>query len=100
MAYADIYNAANDTAIFQPRCIVATWIQATAIVNESTGTPNHIQRLDWANKVLRGTLQIKPFTLAELVLQDSSIAANPGASTDLQIQTQVGNILGTLLEIG
>jgi hypothetical protein len=79
---------------------VATWIQATAIVNESTGTPNHTVRLDWANKILRGTAQLQPKQLAALVLQDSGIAANPGASTDLQIQTQVGNILGTLLEIG
>jgi hypothetical protein len=100
MAYADIYNAANDAAIFQPRCVVAMWTAATNITNEATNVPDHFNRLDWANKVLRGQVTIPQRVLAALVLQNTTIAANPGAALDADIQFQVNSIIPTLIAIG
>jgi hypothetical protein len=100
MAYADIYNAANDEAIFQPRCVVAMWTAATNIQNEDAGTQDHALRLDWANKVLRGQVTIPYKVLAALVLQNATIAANPGAALDSDIQFQVNSIIPTLIAIG
>jgi phage tail tape-measure protein len=100
MAYADIYNAANDAAIFQPRCVVAMWTAATAIQNEAANTTDHAIRLDWANRVLRGQVTIPQRVLAALVLQNPTIAANPGATLDADIQFQVNSIVLTLIAIG
>ena len=100
MAYVDIWNAEQDKVIFQPRCIVATQIAALNIINEPTNTPSHNLRLDWANKVMTGTLLITPAILAGLVLQNATIAANPGAALDSDIQFQVNSIIPQLMAIG
>lgn len=100
MAYADIYNAAVDTAIFQPRCMVAVWKAAHDILTEDPGTPDHERRHDWAVSALRDQLTITPKQVAMQVLRNATIAANPGAATDSDIQFQVNSILGDLLTIG
>lgn len=100
MAYADIYNAANDTAIFQPRCQVAMWKAAQDILNEAENTPDHSRRVAWATNVMRDSVSITPKQLAMQVLRNSVIAANPGASTDNDIQFQVNSVLADLLTIG
>lgn len=97
--YADIHNAAND-ALFQGRCQVAMWSAAGDIINEAPGTSNHAARLDWANRVLQDSTNITPRQLAMQVLRNTSIAANPGASTDGDIQFQVNSVLASLIAIG
>lgn len=100
MAYADIYNAAVDTAIFQPRCMVAVWKAAHDILAEDPGTPDHQRRKAWAVNVLRDQVVITPKQLAMQVLRNTTIAENPGAAPDADIQFQVNSILADLLTIG
>lgn len=97
--YADIFNAAND-ALFQGRCQVAMWLAAGDIINEAPSTSNHAARLDWANRVLQDRANITPRQLAMQVLRNTTIAANPGASTDGDIQFQVNSVLAALIAIG
>lgn len=99
MAYADIYNAATD-ANWQGRCQVAMWKAAHDILAEDPGTPDHERRHDWAVSALRDQLTITPKQIAMQVLRNATIAANPGAATDSDIQFQVNSILGDLLTIG
>lgn len=99
MAYADIYNAATD-ANWQGRCQVALWKAAHDILAEDPGTPDHERRHDWAVSALRDQLTITPKQIAMQVLRNATIAANPGAATDSDIQFQVNSILGDLLTIG
>lgn len=98
MAYADIFNAAND-ALFQGRCQVAMWKAAQDIMAEATNMPEHTQRADWANRVLQDRATITPRQLAMQVLRNLTIAANPGASTDGDIQFQVNSIISALIAI-
>ncbi len=99
MAYADIYNAATD-ANWQGRCQVAMWKAAHDILAEDPGTPDHERRHDWAVSALRDQLTITPKQVAMQVLRNATIAANPGAATDSDIQFQVNSVLGDLLTIG
>lgn len=99
MAYADIYNAATD-ANWQGRCQVAMWKAAHDILAEDPGTPDHERRHDWAVSALRDQLTITPKQIAMQVLRNATIAANPGAATDSDIQFQVNSVLGDLLTIG
>lgn len=99
MAYADIYNAATDS-LFQGRCLVAAWIAAQAILTEDPQTADHAARADWARRVLRDEANITPVQLAIQVLRNTTIAANPGASTDGDIQFQVNSIIADLVRIG
>lgn len=98
MAYADIYNAAND-ALFQGRCQVAMWKAAQDIMAETTNAPEHTQRADWANRVLQDKAVITPRQLAMQVLRNGTIAASPGASTDGDIQFQVNSVVAALIAI-
>ena len=99
MAYADIYNAATD-ANWQGRCQVAMWKAAHDILAEDPGTPDHERRHDWAVSALRDQLTITPKQIAMQVLRNATIAANPGAAPDSDIQFQVNSVLGDLLTIG
>lgn len=100
MAYADIYNAATDTAIFQPRCMVAMWKAAQDIMAEDPQTAEHSRRVSWATNVLRDAVSITPKQLAMQVLRNATIAGNPGAASDADIQFQVNSVIGDLLNIG
>ncbi len=99
MAYADIYIAATN-AIWQGRCQVAMWKAAHDILAEDPGTPDHQRRKAWAVNVLRDQVVITPKQLAMQVLRNTTIAENPGAATDADIQFQVNSILADLLTIG
>lgn len=99
MAYSDIYTAAND-ATFQGRCQVAMWKAAQDIMAEDSGTPNHTQRGDWANRVLQDKATITPRQLAMQVLRNAVIAGNPTAAADADIQFQVNSIVAALIAIG
>jgi cytochrome c5 len=99
MAYADIFNAANDP-LFQGRCLVAMWRAAQDIAAEAPEAPSHQQRADWATRVLQDKAIITPRQLAMQVLRNMTIAANPGGSSDDDIQFQVNSILLPLIAIG
>lgn len=99
MAYADIYNAAND-ALFQGRCQVAMWKAAQDIAAESPDTANHKARLDWASRVLQDSANVTPRQLAMQVLRNPTIAASPSASSDGDLQYQVNSVLDSLIAVG
>lgn len=99
MAYADIYNAATDAA-WQGRRQVAVWKAAHDILSEDPQTQDHQRRKAWAVNVLRDQVAITPKQLAMQVLRNATIADNPGAASDSDIQFQVNSILADLLTIG
>lgn len=99
MAYADIYNAANDS-MFQGRCRVALWIAADSIIAEDPATPNHEARVNWALTAQQNRLHLTQENLAQAVLRNPSIAANPGASSDSDIQFQVNSLIDWLIAAG
>lgn len=100
MAYVDVYNAAVDTAIFQPKCLVATWKAAQDIVAEASNTPNHAARYDWAVRVLTDKAAITPKQLAMQVLRNPTIAASPGAASDNDISFAIASFLPDIIKIG
>lgn len=54
MDYATQYELLN-RARLKNRVMVALWRAAVTIKGEAPGTPNHGQRLAWAQQALRGT---------------------------------------------
>lgn len=99
MSYLDIWQAANDPQ-FQGRCKVALWVAAQNIINESPSTPNHEARLNWAKTAQANRLAITDVNLAQAVLRNATIAANPAAATDGDIQFQVNSIVDWLISVG
>ena len=99
MTYSAIYTAATDPT-FQGRCQVAMWSAAGDIINEATNTASHAQRLDWANRVLMDHANITARQLAMQVLRNTTIAANPTAALDSDLQFQVNSIVPSLIAIG
>lgn len=100
MAYVDVYNAAIDTAIFQPKCMAALWSIAVDILNESVGTPNHTARVAYATRVLQDELRISAKQIAVQALRDATIASNPGAASDAAIKNQLVAVLSDLMTLG
>lgn len=102
-AYKDLYAASIDLD-FQGRCMVAAWVAAFGIIAEATNTANHADRLDWANKALRGSLIIKPQALAVQVLQSSAVnsvtAPIATNATDSDIQAQLNLALTAIIKLG
>lgn len=100
MAYVDVYNAAVDTAIFQPKCLVAAWKAAQDIVSEATNTPNHAARFEWAVRILNDRASITPKQLAMQVLRNPTIAANPGVASDNDVSFAIATYLSDIIKIG
>jgi hypothetical protein len=106
MAYIDIYNASVD-ATFQARCLIAAREIARAITAGETVTNNAGTNLNdaagsvnFALRVLRLNHVISKEQIATLVLTNTTIAANPGASTDADILWQTKENWLTYVEIG
>lgn len=99
MAYTDIFNAAADP-VFQGRCMVACWNAAQDIIGESPATQNYEVRRGWAISILQGTQRATPRQIAVQVLRNVTIAANPTAALDGDIQFQVNSIIAELTAIG
>lgn len=99
MGLQSVYEAAND-ATFQGRCLAAAWKAANDIIAESDQTPNHAARVEWALKILRDRQSITPRVLAMQVLRNATVAANPAASVDGDIEFVVISYLDDLIRIG
>lgn len=67
--------------------LASMMVTANVIVNESTGTADHVNRLRWAYRMLsEGLSYVMAYTY--LVVADATIQSNGvGASTDAQVQT-------------
>ncbi len=98
MSLQSTFEAAND-ATFQGRCLAAAWKAAANILNESEQTPNHAARVEWALNILRDRQSITPRVLAMQVLRNATIAANPAAATDGDIEFAVASYLSDLILI-
>lgn len=99
MTYAAIYTAATDAA-FQGRCLVAAWKAAQDITDESDKAVDHAARLNWARKMLQDRASITPRQLAIQVLRNATIAGDPSAAADGDLQFQVNSIIADLVKIG
>jgi hypothetical protein len=105
MSLQAVYEASQD-ATFQGRCKAAAWSIAAAIIRGETITNNASQSLNttsctnFALRLLRDMQVIKPTQMSILMLSNTTIAANPGASTDSDLQWQTKENWLTYVEIG
>jgi hypothetical protein len=99
MSLTAVYDAANDPA-FQGRCLAACWVAANDILAEDPQTAGHAGRLNWATNVLRDKTAATPRQIAVQVLRNATIAGNPTAATDGDIQFQVNSVIATLVVLG
>lgn len=97
MAYADIWANANDAA-FQGRCWAALWDIANKVASGEAGYPaagqESAQPEDdeyFALKILRDESRITDRQLAQQVLRNATIAANPSTSSDNDLSWQINN---------
>ena len=99
MSYDAIYAASKDEA-FQGRCLVACWKAAQDILAEDPGTPNYEVRRGWAVNILQGTQRASAQQIAVQVLRNVTIAANPQAAVDGDLQFQINSIISDRTALG
>lgn len=105
MSLQAVYEASQDAA-FQGRCLAAAWSIAAAIVRGETITNNASQSLNTTSctnfslRLLRKENRVSSEQMAVLMLSNTTIAANPGASTDIDLQWQTKENWLTYVEIG
>lgn len=99
MSLQAVFEASGNTT-FQGRCLAACWKAANDIIAESDQTPNHAARVEWALKILRDRQSITPRVLAMQVLRNATVAANPDAALDGDIEFVVASYLNDLILIG
>ncbi len=95
--YLQIYNFRNDVtsnANFRARVTTAVATAAMAVLNESTGTTNHANRLIWAQDALRNTAT-RVEEMLWGVCGDATFQAANGSVTDAQLQTTVNGLVDT-----
>ncbi len=105
MSLQSVYEASQD-ATFQGRCLAAAWSIAAAIVNGETIVNNASVSLNttsctnFALHLLRNRQTITKEQIAILMLANLTIAANPGAAADSDLQWQTKENWLTYVEIG
>jgi len=96
MAYSDIYAAATDADhVLRKQIAVAMHKAAVDVLNESPSTELHNERICWANKTIRDPAGWAALAMWK-VLENSTIAANPAAATDSDVQFVVNGLINTL----
>ena len=95
MAYTDIYTAATTSSTLLQQTAVAIKKAAFDITNESEGTANHAQRLQWARNVhLTDEAPVKwAKKMIWRVLDNATIQADPTAATDNDVQFVVNSLV-------
>ena len=106
MSYAAVYAASIDET-FQGRCLVAAREIARAIVAGEVVTTGGAVNLvtlpgseNFAKRVLRNMATISREQMAILILANTTIAANVGASLDADILWQTKEVWPIYVEIG
>jgi len=104
MAYIDIWTNAND-ATFQGRCWAAFWDVANKVYDGDVGFPaagqeDALTDGSFALSILRDATAITSRQLAQQVLRNTTIAANPATAVDGDIKFQINNTWASLREIG
>jgi len=91
MAYIDIFNLKANPEM-KSRVAVAVAKAATDILNEAPATPNHTERVAWANVALVGAEDVAEQMLWSIV-QNATIQAAGLDSTDNDIQFVVNSFI-------
>ena len=105
MSYADVYTASLDET-FQGRCLVAAREIARAIVagesvsNTTTDLVALNGSVNFAKRLLRNMQTLSKEQTAILILANTTIAANVGASLDSDILWQTKEVWPIYVEIG
>jgi hypothetical protein len=92
MTYIEIFQLQYEEAEFQQRTQVAIEHAAYDVINEDVATPNHANRLIWAQTTLNNPRRMMELEMA-LVVQNSTIQAGGNNSTDNDIQFVVNALI-------
>lgn len=99
IAYIDAYELLGNESL-QKRVLYARLHTAAFILIEDPQAPNHANRVDWANKAFKETLQMPLRQLLLYVITDANVAANGQNATDAQIQGAVDALLSNMIAGG
>jgi len=101
MSYVDRYSVAVDSNhVLRQQVSVAMHEAAQDVITESPGTPNHANRLVWARRTTgsdNGPVE-EAGRWIWMVLENSSIQANPLTSTDNDVQFVVNGLVDTFAD--
>ena len=97
--YSDtIYPAAtSETHILRKQIHVAVMVAAFAVLNESTATPLHDERVSWARRALANPARMTDRMIVQ-ILSNSGIQAAPATSTDTAVQNVVNGLINSFLQ--
>jgi hypothetical protein len=96
MAYADIYAAATASDhVLRKQVAVAIVKAAVDVMNESTATEDHSQRMTWARRALSDPLGWAEKAIWK-VLENATIQSAPTEATDNDVQFVVNALVNTL----
>jgi hypothetical protein len=103
MAYSDIWTNAND-ADFQGKCWAGLWDIANKVIAGDSGYPAAGQAAAasasdyaFAASILKDEVRITGRQLAQQVLRNATIAADPSAATDNDLAWQINNAAWSVL---
>ncbi len=96
MSYLDRYQL-TENGTFRHKLQMAVWIAAVDVTNEPVGTVNHANRLQWANKMLRGPMDTDVMRkVAIRASANATIGAAGEAALDADIQFVVNGLVNEL----
>jgi len=99
MAYTDIYDQAVAAATtLKKKTAVALHKAAVDIINEDAGTALHNDRLTLANRIVSSPAAWADKVIWK-VMENATIAADPGAATDSDVQFVVNSMINTILHM-
>jgi len=91
--YAELYNLKNNSDL-NNKLHVAVVAAAKYVFEEDPGTPNHANRLTWAQQaIIAPQAYAQPMTWAVLVANSGATPANIVSATDAQIQSNVNAVI-------
>ena len=99
MAYTDIYDQAVAAATsLKKKTAVALHKAAVDIINEDAGTALHTDRLTLANRIVSDPVAWADKVIWK-VMENATIAADPAAATDSDVQFVTNSMINTILHM-
>lgn len=100
MALVDIYNCwIGQSGLLKAKFLGATLKAAYDVVNESTGTTNHANRVVWANSILNGTVaDVEEKAMQHLrygIASNATLQSSGDGATDNDVQYIVNSQIDT-----
>jgi hypothetical protein len=84
--YTELYNLYASGSSLLARFEVACMVAAHNILNESAGTPNHANRVIWANAVLEDSKAMSNRMLRRAISSNATLQAQGEAISDNDVQ--------------